>query len=102
MIKTGCFALADFICPTPQTRQAFTEGGPALVVWVDRIEKSAFEDTNRMFVPPETWDVHVKAEGSAEYWAEQVAHKVRPIFDPKQPAALFMVAISRFTMGTKR
>jgi len=67
VIKTGWFALADFICPTPQTRRAFTENGPALVVWVDRIEKSAFEDTNRMFVPPESWDVHVTAEGSAEY-----------------------------------
>ena len=30
----GGTAIADFICPTPDTRQAF---GPAFVVWLDRI-----------------------------------------------------------------
>lgn len=46
----GHLVLADFICPTPETRTAF--GHLDHVVWVNRIEKSTYEDTNRMWVPP--------------------------------------------------
>jgi hypothetical protein len=99
VVKTGGFAIADFICPTPETRRAFLQGGPALVVWIDRIEKGAFEDTNKMFVPPETFDVHVTAEGAPDYWAEQVAAQVRPIFDPNKPTALFVGRYQPFHEG---
>src|SRR5690348_15014329 len=51
--KTGGFAVADFICPTPQARRAYLSGGDAFVVWLNRIQSGRFEDTNRMFVPPE-------------------------------------------------
>src|SRR6266566_3065369 len=37
VVKTGCFAIADFICPTLETRAAFTEGSEAFIVWMDRI-----------------------------------------------------------------
>src|SRR5262247_4748634 len=37
VVKTGCFAIADFVCPTPETRAAFMQGGQAFTVWVDRI-----------------------------------------------------------------
>src|SRR5712692_8121657 len=33
VVKTGCFAVADFICPTPETRAAFRQGGETFVVW---------------------------------------------------------------------
>jgi adenylylsulfate kinase-like enzyme len=38
VVKVGCFALADFICPTPATRDAFLGGGEAYVIFVDRIQ----------------------------------------------------------------
>src|SRR4051812_968774 len=57
VIKTGGFAIADFICPTPDTRAAFLEGGDAFIVWLDRIQNSRFPDTDRMFVSPEMYDV---------------------------------------------
>src|SRR3954454_10232385 len=41
--ETGGFAVADFVCPTPATREAF---GPAFVVFVDRIKESQYADTN--------------------------------------------------------
>jgi adenylylsulfate kinase len=99
VIKTGGFAVADFICPTAETRAAFLAGGPALIVWMDRIEESRFEDTNKMFVPPETFDVRVTADGAPDYWAEQVAAKVRPIFDPERPTALFVGRYQPFHEG---
>ena len=50
--KVGCYAIADFICPTPTTRDAFLGTGEAFVIFVDRIQAGAFADTNKMFVPP--------------------------------------------------
>ena len=94
----GC-VVADFICPTPDARAAFQANGPAFVVWVDRIAAGRFEDTNRLFVPPATYDVRVTAQGSAEFWAEQVALRLRPLFDPKQPTALFIGRYQPFHDG---
>lgn len=87
VIKTGGFAIADFVCPTPETRAAF---GDAFVVWVDRIARSRFEDTNALFVPPERHDVRVIARGSPEHWTEVIAGQLHPVFDPQQPTALFI------------
>src|SRR5262245_14491272 len=70
VVRVGCFAIADFICPTPATREAFLSGGDAFVIWLDRIHTGAFEDTNQMFVRPEHWDLRVRAKGSPEYWTE--------------------------------
>ncbi|WP_316976690.1 adenylyl-sulfate kinase [Shumkonia mesophila] len=87
VIEAGNLAVADFICPTPETRKAF---GEAFVVWVDRIRESRFEDTDRLFVPPDRCDVRVTASGTPEYWAEQIAQRLRPVFDPRRPTALFV------------
>lgn len=97
--KTGCFTIADFICPTPETRAAF---GDAFVVWVDRISEGRFEDTNRMFVPPRRYDVRVTAGGTPEYWADVIARQIQPIFDPKRPTALFVGRWQPFHSGHKK
>jgi hypothetical protein len=99
VVKIGCFAVADFICPTPETRAAFLEGGKAFIVWVDRIKSSAYDDTNRMFVPPDSHDMRVPPEGTVEYWVEQIAQRLRPIFDPKKPTALFIGRYQPFHDG---
>jgi adenylylsulfate kinase len=101
VVKTGCFAIADFICPTSRTRSAFTQNEPALIVWVDRISAGKYQDTNEMFSPPEHFDVRVTPEGSPEYWAEQVIKHVWPVFDPKQPTALFVGRYQPFHDGHK-
>src|SRR5262249_10183444 len=84
VVKAGGIAIADFICPTPAARAAFLQGGDAFVVWLDRIESSAFADTNKLFSPPEHCDVRVTAAGTVEYWTEEVARRVRPVFDWKK------------------
>lgn len=66
--EAGHIAVADFVCPTSQTREAF---GPAFVVWVDRIDEGRFADTNRVFVPPQHYHVRVTQEGAPEFWAER-------------------------------
>jgi adenylylsulfate kinase len=99
VVEAGGFAVADFICPTARTREAFTRGGPAFVIWVDRAKSSRYPDSDRLFEPPERFDLRVPPEGGAEYWAEQAALRLRPIFDPKRPTALFVGRFQPFHNG---
>lgn len=94
--RTGNYAIADFICPTPEARLAF---GPAFTVWLARIEEGRFEDTNRLFVPPEEFDIKVTADGAAEAWAERIVFMLHPVFDPKAPTALFLGRYQPFHDG---
>jgi hypothetical protein len=96
VVRAGGIAIADFVCPLPETREAF---GPAFTVWVDRISEGRFEDTNRMFQPPEHYDVRVAAEGAPEYWAEIIASKLVPTFDAQKPTALFVGRYQPFHEG---
>lgn len=84
---SGGAVIADFICPTPETRAAF---GDAFVIWVDRIREGRFADTNRLFVPPAHYDERVTAEGAPRWWAERIVARLRPAFDPRRPTALFI------------
>ena len=66
----GADVIADFICPTPETREAFN---PEFIVWVDRIKEGRFEDTNKLFVPPENYNVRVDGKFGMQYYAEEIA-----------------------------
>ena len=99
VVEAGGTVIADFICPTPETRAAF---GEAFVIWVDRIAAGRFEDTNRMFVAPERFDLAVTAEGTPQYWAEQILARLRPAFDPQKPTALFIGRYQPFHTGHQR
>lgn len=96
--EAGGHAIADFVCPTPETREAF---GKAVTVWVDRITEGRYEDTNRMFVPPESCDIRVTAEGTPEYWANKIYTSLCSVFDSKKPTALFIGRYQPFHDGHK-
>lgn len=102
VVEAGGIAIADFICPTPEARAAFVEKGEAFIVWVDRIKAGRFEDTNRMFVPPEQYDLRVAPEGAVEFWREEVARLVRPVFDSKRPTAFFIGRYQPFHDGHRK
>lgn len=99
VVEAGGTVIADFICPTPETRAAF---GEAFVIWVDRIEAGRFEDTNRMFIAPDRIDLHTTADGAPQYWAEQALTRLRPAFDPQKPTALFVGRYQPFHHGHQR
>lgn len=69
VIDAGGIAIADFVCPTAETREAF---GEAFVVWVDRIKEGRFHDTNTIFVPPDVYHVRIPFGETAEQMAEEV------------------------------
>ena len=82
-------------------RAAFTRGVSAFIVWVDRVSASRFEDTNRMFAPPVQFDLRITTEGTPDYSAEQIAKRVRPIFDTKRPTTVFIGRYQPFHDGHK-
>jgi hypothetical protein len=84
VVEAGGTVIADFICPTPETRAAF---GDAFTIWVGRISSGRFEDTNRMFVPPERPDMIVTAQGTPQYWASQALARLRPTTEIRGLAA---------------
>src|ERR1700753_2607638 len=99
VVEAGGTVIADFICPTPETRAAF---GDAFTIWIDRIAEGRFEDTNRMFVAPDKVDLRVGAEGTPEFWAEQALARLRPSFDPQKPPARFIGRYQPFHPGHQR
>lgn len=56
IVLAGGNAVADFIAPTAESREAF---GADYTVWMDTISRGRYEDTNDMFEPPENVDYHV-------------------------------------------
>jgi len=78
VIEAGGVAIADFICPTPQTRAAF---GADFIIWVDRIREGRFEDTNRLFIPPDRYDFRVEADGDPGIWAERIRSALHSLPD---------------------
>lgn len=75
--KWGGHAIADLICPTHDTRDAFDAD---FVIWVDRIKEGRFEDTNKMFVPPKTWNIRIKNTFDyvfPTYHAEEIASMLK-------------------------
>ena len=97
--EAGGTVIADFVCPTPETREAF---GEAFVIWMDRIKNGRFEDTNRLFVAPDRVDLHVTADGTPQYWAERALARLRPAFDPQKRTALFIGRYQPFHLGHLR
>ena len=73
--RYGAHVIADFVCPTPETREVF---GAHFTVWVDRIKEGPFEDTNKLFVPPEHHDVRVDGKFGMQYYAEEIAKMIAP------------------------
>jgi hypothetical protein len=76
------YAIVDFVAPLVEMRNNFKADW---TIWIDTIEKGRFEDTNRMFVPPEVYDFRI-TEQNAEKWVEFVGEHIienrrRPRFD---------------------
>jgi len=83
--STADFVIVDFVCPLPEMRHNFKADW---TIWMDTIEAGRYEDTNRMFAPPEYYDFRV-TEQAAEKWAEFIGNHIledrrRPVFDWKR------------------
>jgi hypothetical protein len=97
---SGHCAIADFICPTPDTRTAF---GEAFTVYVDTNKPTPYADTKSMFVPPTAPDYHVKTQDAA-FHAGTIAALLLDTnlgFNWRRPTALFLGRYQPFHDGHK-
>jgi hypothetical protein len=95
----GGYSIADFVCPTQETRQAFNAD---FTVWVDRIQEGRYEDTNKMFEKPMNYDVRL-IEGTPEDWVDTVLEKLNSTeqWDNQAPTALLIGRYQPFHVGHK-
>ena len=83
-LDRGKHVIADFVCPTNKTREDFAAD---YVVWVDTIKEGRFEDTNKMFVPPEEYDFRVPTQ-NAELWSLRIADEIQEhVWNNRKPTA---------------
>ena len=64
--------ICDFIAPTEEIRELFDAD---YVIWIDTITEGRFEDTNKLFEPPESYDIRV-TEQDADRWADMIAKDI--------------------------
>ena len=76
-IDEGSNVVADFICPTEQTRTDFNAD---YIIWMDTIKEGRFEDTNKMFVPPTKYDFKV-THLDANMWAFLIKQDIQERFN---------------------
>jgi phosphopantetheine adenylyltransferase len=101
VIRSGQYAIADFVCPLPETREAFGLDN-TFVVFVNRKPIRDFADTTKMFVAPNKSHVIVNDDGSPLYWANKIKQLLIPAFNPKAPTAFMLGRYQPFHDGHKK
>lgn len=62
------YKIVDFVAPLKEMRDIYDAD---YTIWVDTISGGRFEDTNKMFEPPEKFDVRVTTQ-DCDFWAEYI------------------------------
>ena len=68
VFEQGPWVVADLVCPTKDTRYAFFDvfknpKNDVFSVWMNTIEESRFEDTNRLYQKPGIGSYNYKVDG---------------------------------------
>lgn len=66
------YIIFDFICPTNETRKLVS---PNYIIYMDTIEKSNYEDTDKVFEIPE-FDFKVEKK-NAEYYSSKIIEDIK-------------------------
>ena len=69
------YVIADFVCPLPEMRAIFD---PHITIWMDTIRQGRFEDTNKVFVPPEEYDLRV-VDWNSKAWVNLAINQIRAV-----------------------
>lgn len=80
-VNNNRVVIADFVCPTESTRKDF---GADYTVWMDTINEGRFDDTNKMFQPPEKYDFKVSHK-EADMWAFLIKQDIAEKFGALGP-----------------
>ena len=80
--------VVDFICPTVATRESF--GKPDILIWMNTIKEGRFEDTNKMFVKPDTFDIMFDSHDMDEYQKSTWIIQKFNLHDWSEPTTLML------------
>jgi adenylylsulfate kinase len=83
----GHITVADFVCPTEETRAVF--GKADIVIWVNRIEAGRFEDTNKMWQDPTNANLVIVDGLTVEQEVDSVI-KAFGLHDWRKPTTLML------------
>jgi len=76
LVKDRNFVIIDMVAPLTEMRDLIA---PDMLVWMDTISEGRYQDTNRMFEPPDYYDLRVTTQ-DADKWTkvlyEQISHKI--------------------------
>jgi adenylylsulfate kinase len=80
--------IVDFVCPTLQTREAF--GYADIIIWMNTIEFSRFEDTNKIWEVPLYYDIEIKGDINTQNIIQNTNRVIEEmqIFDWSAPTTL--------------
>lgn len=74
--EDGYISLCEFVCPTENLRSVFAEkGNPDYIIWLDTIRESRYEDTNKLFEQPKSYDYRIRTMNS-DLWAEKICSDI--------------------------
>ena len=54
--QKGKVVICDFVAPTEEIRKIFNADK---TIWMNTIQEGRFEDTNKVFIPPQEYDIEV-------------------------------------------
>jgi len=66
------YCIVDFVAPLVEMRNNFKADW---TIWIDTIDAGRYEDTNKIFTPPDVYDFRV-TEQAAEKWVEFVGEHI--------------------------
>jgi adenylylsulfate kinase len=70
--EASTIVIMDLVAPLKVMRDNID---PDILVWVDTIKEGRFEDTNKMFEPPEKYSIRVTTQDS-KYWATIIGERI--------------------------
>lgn len=74
LINEGYSVIADFVCPTEETRSIF---GEAFIIWVNRIDEGIYKDTNQLFENPINFNVCIENGLSVDEEINIILEKIK-------------------------
>jgi len=64
------YIIIDMVAPLPEFRD---EINPNIIIWVDTINSGRFDNTNKMFIPPENYHFRV-TEQDSDMWSTKIVN----------------------------
>jgi adenylylsulfate kinase len=67
------FVICDFVAPTQEGREAFCA---EYTIWMDTIDSGRFENTNKIFTPPDKYDLRILEKKHIK-WSLFIARQIQ-------------------------